>query len=174
MNFNLLFSQLVSASLQCTTDPEVFYLLGKCICLLDLKKDKSSIEISSELPLVLKLWNYMALIVRGDQKGYTALKSIILQNSESDLPFIFGRVIAKARDNFLIKENGFHVFKLYKQRLFSTIYPVLIEIVNRMDQGTEECQLKHQRGVQLTMHACSLVPISTLNDKLQELVPVAE
>lgn len=82
--------------------------------MLDLKLERSSIDITSELPLVLKLWNYMALIVRGDQKGFTSLRSLVQLNSEIDLPFLFGKVIAKSRDTFLSKERGFNVFKLYK------------------------------------------------------------
>jgi hypothetical protein len=66
----------------------------------------------------------------------------------------------------MTKENGFNnVFKLYKQRLFSTLYPVLLDLVK---------QEPSREAVELMMHNCSLVSISSLQDKLQELIPIAE
>ena len=66
----------------------------------------------------------------------------------------------------MTKENGFNnVFKLYKQRLFSTLYPVLLDLVK---------QEPSREAVELKMHNCSLVSISSLQDKLQELIPIAE
>ena len=93
---------------------------------------------------------------------------------DQNFPELFGRVVAKQRDDYLTKEHGFHVFKLYKQRLFSTLYPLLLEMVNKMDLGSDECRVNHQRAIQLMMTLCSIVPISHLHDKLHELVPVAE
>jgi hypothetical protein len=46
------------------------------------------------------------------------------------LASLFGKIVAKSRDHYLTKEHGFNnVFKLYKQRLFSTLYPSLLDMV---------------------------------------------
>jgi len=89
----------------------------------------------------------MALIVRGNQQGFAAMKNMIQFEHDPSFSELFGRVIAKQRDDYLTKERGFHVFKFYKQRLFSTLYPVLLEMVNKMDLGTENCKTNHQRAI---------------------------
>ena len=109
----------------------------------------------------------MVLIVRGYQKGFTAIKNLVTSPKQTEsFPQLFGKIVAKQRDEYLTKENGFHVFKLYKQRLFSTLYSTLLEMVSKMDLGTPECRSNHSRAVQLMMHLCSLVPISHIQDKL--------
>jgi hypothetical protein len=71
---------------------------------------------------------------------------------------LFGKIVAKSRDHYLTKDHGFNnVFKLYKQRLFSTLYPSLLELV-KSRSSTE--------AVELMMHNCSLVSIAGLQDKL--------
>ena len=65
------------------------------------------------------------------------------------------------------------MLKLYKQRLFSTLYPTLLEMLNKMDQGSGPSDYR-SRAVQLMMHTCSLVQINHLKDKLHELIPIAE
>ena len=60
------------------------------------------------------------------------------------------------------------MFKLYKQRLFSTMYPSLIEIVKAGDDKIRAPVVK------LIMHSCALVSIANLQDKLSELIPIAE
>ena len=106
-----------------------------------------------------------ALIIRGSMKGYNQLKALVKGDPKSTAA-LFGRIIAKQRDHYLTKEHGFNnVFKLYKQRLFSTLYPVLLNLVK--EEPSRE-------AVELMMHNCSLVSISSLQDKLQELIPIAE
>jgi hypothetical protein len=78
----------------------------------------------------------LSQISRGINKGYSSLKILInnsdLLNNNDRLPYLYGQIIAKQRE-YLQKEQGFHVFKLYKQRLFSTMYPLLIEKVKTGD-----------------------------------------
>jgi hypothetical protein len=54
------------------------------------------------------------------------MKVVLKIESNPKLSYLYGRVIGKPRD-YLLKENGFTVFKLYKQRLFSLLYPMLTE-----------------------------------------------
>jgi hypothetical protein len=89
----------------------------------------------------------MALIVRGIQQGFVEMKNMIQNEHDPNFPDIFGKVVAKQREDYLTKERGFHVFKLYKQRLFSTLYPVLLEMANKMDLGTDNCRAAHQRAI---------------------------
>ena len=86
---------------------------------------------------------------------------------------MFGRIIGKSRDHYINKENGFNqIFKLHKQRLFSTLYPSLIENMNKMSDS--EGEESRTYTVEIIMHTCSLVSLSSLYDKLSELIPVAE
>ena len=112
--------------------------LGKCIFFLDLKLAAPEYSLQHSASPILNLYKAMSLIVRGNQKGYSALKDMIASEKDPSFSSYFGKIVAKQRDDYLTKENGFHVFKLYKQRLFSTLYPVLLELVNKMDTATEE------------------------------------
>jgi hypothetical protein len=80
------------------------------------------------------------------------------------LSYLYGRIIGKPRD-YVQKENGFSIFKLYKQRLFSLLFPVLIDSLKSNKSNTV---------IQLVMHTCSLVSLTSLHDKLPELIPIAE
>jgi hypothetical protein len=72
--------------------------------------------------------------------------------SDPSLAKWFGKIVTKSRDYLWDKGNNFvPLFKLYKQRLFSTLYPVLMEMLSIMDQGTEECKSRHCKAVQLMM-----------------------
>lgn len=80
---------------------------GKCIFLLDLKSQKSSLENSDgDHQIILTLFKTLALIVRGIQRGYSDLKNIILTSEDPNLPFLYGKIIVKTRD-YLTKENNF-------------------------------------------------------------------
>lgn len=54
------------------------------------------------------------------------MKLLLKTESDPKVSYLYGRVIGKSRD-YLQKENGFTVFKLYRQRLFSLLYPMLTE-----------------------------------------------
>lgn len=54
------------------------------------------------------------------------------------------------------------------------MYPLLREIaVNSMDI-VDSVGGKKKRSVELMMHTCGLVQIGSLEDKLEELIPIAE
>ena len=141
---------------------------SKLLFLLNLKTPGTAsldgyLTTSTHPALTLYLLN--ALIIRGSMKGYNQLKALLMAEPVT-LASLFGRIVAKSRDHYLTKEHGFNnVFKLYKQRLFSTLYPGLLELVRK--EASRE-------AVELMMHNCSLVSIASLQDKLPELIPIAE
>ncbi|CDW84913.1 dna repair transcription [Stylonychia lemnae] len=114
----------------------------------------------------LKIQICAAFIVRGDQQGYNLIKSLVTDPKNSqNLIDLYQYSIVKNYSH-LTKENGFHVFKLYPQRLFNTLYPILMKLSQQ--QETRQC------GIQLMMQTCSIVNLSQLQDKLPELIPIAE
>ncbi len=65
------------------------------------------------MPLSIRLYLIMAKIVRGNNDGYQSMKKLLQTESNPKLSYYYGRVIGKPRE-YLSKENGFTVFKLYK------------------------------------------------------------
>lgn len=124
---------------------------GRLLFLLHLKTagtQSLDAHLSASTDPALTMYLLNAHVIRGSMKGYTQLKNLILSDPNS-LASLFGKIVAKSRDHYLTKEYGFNnVFKLYKQRLFSTLYPSLLEMVK---QGPSKA------AVELMMHNCSLV-----------------
>ncbi|TNV84344.1 hypothetical protein FGO68_gene12695 [Halteria grandinella] len=155
---------------------EASYKYGKLLFLLDLKNAKNLPQESASDALPFRLFRLYALILRGNQQGYTQLKNLVISEKDETFPHLFGQIFTKPRDAYLTEKarNFAPIFKLYKQRLFSTLYPVVFELAHSMDEGTPACKQKHSKSVQIMMHLCSLVSLGHLQDKLHELIPIAE
>ncbi len=68
-----------------------------------------------------------ALIVRGDQMGFNFLIQMIKDPMLSNqILSYYGKIMTKTIDPYYTKkEQGFTFFKLYPQKMFCTLYPVL-------------------------------------------------
>ena len=74
----------------------------------------------------------------------------------------FGNIICKKPSQMISKENGYENFnKMYSQRLFSQMYPLVQKLENNS---------------QLMMQLCSTVSLQLLQsqNKLTELIPIAQ
>lgn len=140
-------------------------LLYSCL----LKEPKQKSETAQQLyesamtsgSLSTQLYALKALIVRGETPGYQGLMALItneLQKPQANLPSQFGLIICKT-----VKPEGLKTFnKLWAQRLFTMLYPVLLANQDK------------PQGVSLLMQCCNLVPISQLQSKIVELIPTAK
>ena len=74
----------------------------------------------------------------------------------------FGSIITKSLSKkWVTKEHGYNqIFRFYEQRLFNQLYPVLIRFKEK------------DIGLQLIMQSFNLVPVSMVQNKLDELLPL--
>lgn len=109
----------------------------------------------------MKAYASKALIVRGEMVGYKAIKALLEQQHNSqEFKALMSKVILGKVSKHVTKENGFEVLnKLWAQRLFTTLFPVISGLNN----------------AHLMMTLCSSVSLSFLENqgKLQELLPTA-
>lgn len=100
--------------------------------------------------------------MRGDNLGFKTLMNLFRENRQNkSFSIKFAQIIIKKPSKYITKENGFvYLNKMYQQRLFTTLYPVVQEMGD-----------SHQM-----MQVCSLVSLQTLENqnRLQELIPLAQ
>ena len=124
-------------------------------------------QIVSSQNLSIRLSGCKALIVRGDSLGFNSLISMIeevatTKPEQADaLADYFGKLITKPLSKAVCKENGFEQLnRLHEQRLFNSLYPVLIQ------------HKSSQFGVKMMCGICSLVSLNYLQSRIIELMPV--
>jgi hypothetical protein len=118
--------------------------------------------------LALRLYAFKAFIARGDSLGFTMLLELIESRCQEDgepmddFADLFGAIVTKPLSKkWVTKEHGYkHIFRFQEQRLFNQLYPVLARFKER------------DIGLQLIMQSCNLVPISMVQNKLDELLPL--
>ena len=69
--------------------------IGKCIFFLDLKLAAPEYSLQNSASPILNLYKAMSLIVRGNQKGYSALKDMIASEKDPSFSSYFGKIVAK-------------------------------------------------------------------------------
>eukprot|EP00347_Sterkiella_histriomuscorum_P001581 403371479 len=157
-------------------DSQTLKQFSKIIFLIILKSEKKLDESflsmfirpqnQTNVHMLLQLQIVAALIVRGDTLGYNMLKALI--KSQENLPEIvkyYDQTITKSHLDKYTKEKGFQVYKLYPQRLFSTIYQTCLELYHKEETKSF--------GIQLIMQTCKILQLQQLQDKIQELLPIA-
>lgn len=118
--------------------------------------------------LVIRLYALKALVARGDSFGFTKLLELIKNRCEEvseqmdDFSDLFGLIVTKPLSKkWITKEHGYtNIFRFYEQRLFNQLYPLLADYKEK------------DIGFKLIMQCCNLVPMSMVQGKLDELLPL--
>mmetsp|Transcript_23558 Transcript_23558/g.23215 ORF Transcript_23558/g.23215 Transcript_23558/m.23215 type:complete len:157 (-) Transcript_23558:486-956(-) len=115
-----------------------------------------------EINLIFKMYTAKALIVRGDQIGYTFLESLIKNHYCSPgFSFLFSNIITKHISSCYQDKNfGFIYFKLHPQKLFNMVYPVLQSMIYNSCLG--QCDPK-QDHAQMVSNDVGMIKIPNLN-----------
>lgn len=132
----------------------------------------NELDPSLESNLSNCLWVLKALLVRGDNEAYGSTVTLFERHQSSpSFMHLFVQIILKYQpdlDSKVTASKGFKVVsKVYRQRLFTLLYPVFqMQCFNGSDTAMAS---------QLMMHLCSTVSLQLLQsqNKLNELVPMA-